>query len=181
MKIVFTGAQGVGKTTLLDILDKCFTTKEPITYIRNFTRDMVEKGYQINNQGNDSTQLAIMKMHNYYIQNEPNFVADRCALDGLVYTYHLFTKDQVTKETLDVCEDVFKSIIKKYDYIFYMTPEFPITGDSYRSADSAYQSTIAQLFEDFIQSYNVPVIKLSGTVGDRLKLFLNKTGDFFKC
>ena len=85
MKIVFTGTQGVGKTTLLDILEKCFSYTEPIRFVRNFTRDMVKKGLSINEAGTDETQLAIMQAHKDIVTSNDNIIMDRCMLDGIVY------------------------------------------------------------------------------------------------
>lgn len=169
MKIVFTGAQGVGKTTLLDIMEKCLTYTADLEFVRNFTRNIAKTGLSINKDGTSSTQLSIMKAHKDIVSKKDNFVMDRCALDGFVYTTYLHRSGKVGVEVLNECEEIFQQCIGRYDIIFYIRPEFPVTGDDYRSADESYRNEIADIFEELIKEYNVPVILVSGTVGDRLK------------
>lgn len=177
MKIAFTGAQGVGKTTLLDILEKCFKFKEPVDFVRNLTRNVAKSGHNINGDGDDNTQLLIMQAHKAVIDNPRSVVVDRCALDGLVYTTYLYRTGKVSESVYNDCLELFNEYIKGYDYLFYIKPEFPITGDEYRSAKEDYQKTIASIFEEIITAYNVPVIQLTGTVGDRLATVLKYIGD----
>lgn len=169
MRIVFTGAQGVGKTTLLDIMEKCLTYTTDLEFVRNFTRNIAKTGLNINKNGTASTQLSIMKAHKDIVSKKDNFVMDRCILDGLVYTIYLHRSGRVDAEVLNECEELFQQCIGKYDIIFYIRPEFPVTGDDYRSADESYRDEIADIFEELIEKYKVPVISVSGTVGDRLK------------
>ena len=180
MKIAFTGAQGVGKTTLLDILEKCFEFKLPFKFIRNLTRDIAKKGYGINENGNGITQELIMKAHKELLNSSYDIVVDRCVLDAFIYTLYFYRQGKVSKEVLSNCEDVFREYINKYDYIFYIKPEFPITGDDYRSAEINYQNDIAALFEEIIKEYNIPVISLTGTVGTRLATVLSYLKDNIK-
>lgn len=177
MKIAFTGAQGVGKTTLLDILEKCFKFKEPVDFVRNLTRNVAKLGHNINEDGDDDTQRLIMQAHKAVIDNPHSVVVDRCALDVLVYTTHLYRIGKVSEKMYNTCLELFNEYIKGYDYLFYIAPEFPITGDEYRSAKEDYQKAIASIFEETIEAYNVPVIRLTGTVGDRLATLLKYIGD----
>ena len=181
MKIVFTGAQGVGKTTLLDIMEKCFTLPIKFNYVRNFTRGLAKAGYIINEMGTDDTQLAIMNLHKHYMDSDEDIVMDRCALDGLVYTTYLYRKSQISEEVYRQCEELFNYCINKCNLIYYLVPEFPITGDEYRSDKQDYQKEIADIFEELIQKYNLKVIKLTGTVGDRLLKIQQTLGGVITC
>lgn len=181
MKIVFTGAQGVGKTTLLDVLEKCFTFNITFNFMYNFTRNIAKKGYQINEAGTDDTQKAIMKLHQKIVENAEDVMMDRCALDGFVYTTYLKNKGRISEDTFNYCKHVFESCIYKYDLIFYLKPEFPITGDEYRSSKQDYQTEIANIFENVIQSYGLNVIRLTGTVGDRIQKIKQTLGETIRC
>lgn len=181
MKVVFTGAQGVGKTTLLDIMEKCVTFPINFKYIRNSTRNLAKAGYAINENGNGITQLAIMRLHRDCVERDDSFVMDRCALDGFAYTVYLNRHGKVTSGTVKECERLFKESIGRYDVIFYLKPEFPITGDGCRSSNVQYQAEVADIFEELIQKYSVNVVPLTGTVGDRLKTIQNTLGGVIKC
>lgn len=177
MKIVFTGAQGTGKTTLLDKLEEGSYLPFNIEFIRNFTRDVAKSGRKINGEGNDRTQIDIMSKHFFYAHSKNEYVIDRCALDGLVYTIYLYRKGKVSNNVLEYAEAVFKHCIDRYSVIFYLTPEFQITSDEYRSEDKNYQKEIAEIFEECINRYNVNVIKLTGTVDQRLDTILKTLRD----
>jgi nicotinamide riboside kinase len=167
MKLAFTGAQSTGKTTLLKELkrDPDFSLK--YDFRDEITRRMQKKGLSINESGNDITQLLIMNSH---IKNSliDNVIMDRCALDGLVYTDWMYRKGKIQQWVIEYADNVFKMLIDRYDYIFYLVPEFDIEDDGVRSTDIDFRNEIVILFEQYIKAWNIPVIKLTGTVEQRL-------------
>ena len=167
MKIAFTGAQSTGKTTLLNRLkhDPMFNLE--FEFIDEITRRMTKKGLKINEGGDDMTQLLIMNSH---IKNSliDNVIVDRCVLDGLVYTDWMCRKGKVQQWVLEYADNVFKMLIGRYDHIFYLVPEFGIEDDGVRSTDIDFRNEIVILFEKYIKAWDIPVIKLTGTVEQRL-------------
>jgi len=167
MKIAFTGAQSTGKTTLLNRLkhDPMFNLE--FDFRDEITRRMQKKGLSINEGGNDITQLLIMNSH---IKNTliDNVIMDRCALDGLIYTDWMYGKKKVEQWVIEYAENVFNLLIDRYDYIFYLAPEFDIEDDGVRSTDIDFRNEIVDLFDHYINLYKIPVIKLTGTVEQRL-------------
>lgn len=164
MKIAFTGAQSTGKTTLLNEM-RCIVSN--YTFIDEITRSVAKQGVSINESGTDSTQLLIMKSHfkNSLLENT---VMDRCALDGVVYTRYLYNKGQVTDSVMDYAEQLFESVIETYDYIFYLIPEFDIVNDGVRSTNTDFRNQIVDLFNEYIQECEVPVIRLTGSLQERV-------------
>jgi nicotinamide riboside kinase len=81
----------------------------------------------------------------------------------------MYEKGQIDDWVMDFAENVFTKIIDKYDYIFYLTPEFDMEDDGVRSIDEGFQQRIVKLFEDYILECEVPVIHLSGSVENRIK------------
>jgi len=167
MKIAFTGAQSTGKTTLLTELKSVAPYSYTYTYIDEITRRMIKRGVQINEGGDDVTQLLIMNSHLKNVLSD-NVIMDRCALDGVVYTRYLYNRGQVSEWVMDYAEKVFQLIIEKYDHIFYLQPEFAIQHDGVRSTDEGFRDQIAKLFSEYILECEVPVVHLTGTVQDRL-------------
>lgn len=178
MKIAFTGAQSTGKTTLLESLKNNEVYKYEYEFVDEITRRMVKKGLRINEEGSDTTQLLIMNEH---IKNllYPNVIMDRCMLDGVVYTRWLYEKGSISKWVWDYAQNVFEKYVNRYDYIFYLTPEFKIVDDGVRSIDTTFRDEIADLFEQYITLFSIPVISLSGSVEERLQkvyTIINKDG-----
>lgn len=167
MKIAFTGAQSTGKTTLLNELKTDYNYRT-FTFIDEITRRMTKHGLQINEGGDSMTQLLIMNSHLKNILKE-DVIMDRCVLDGVVYTRYLYDKGQVSEWVMDYAEKIFQLIIEQYDYIFYLVPEFDIKDDGVRSIDNDFRNQIVKIFNDYILQCEVPVIKLTGTIEERIK------------
>lgn len=169
MKIAISGAQSTGKTTLINELRKIYQ----VTFKTEITRELADKGYLINELGNDETQLAIMNSHKTRLQIDEDVVYDRCALDGVVYTHYLFLHNKVSLETLNISTEMFKDIINRYDIIFYLEPEFDIEDDGQRSSSKEFRDEIVCLFEQYINEYNINIRKLTGSVEERVNQFKN--------
>jgi nicotinamide riboside kinase len=167
MKIAFTGAQSTGKTTLLNKLkeDSNYYT---FTFVDEITRRMTKHGLQINEGGDNMTQLLIMNSHLKNIL-KGDVIMDRCVLDGVVYTRYLYEKGQISEWVMDYAEKIFQLIIENYDYIFYLIPEFDIKDDGVRSIDSDFRNQIVKLFDQYILECEVPVIRITGSLEERIK------------
>lgn len=176
MRIGISGAQSVGKTTLLNALrsEKCF---KDYTIRNEVTRSVKALGININESGSDISQQLIMKEHIYNLVMFDNMITDRTSLDGLVYTTWLFDSGKVSPECFVETQMIFEKTIKMYDYIFYIAPEFPIEDDGVRSASKQWQNEIVTLFEAVIDTYNVPVINVSGSVRERVNTILKTIGE----
>lgn len=174
MRLTISGAQSTGKTSVITELfqdssiNNRFDLRDQTT--RNIVRDKLGFGkLPINEQGTDLTQLLICSQHliNYAGGALRDTIYDRCALDGLVYTTYLYDKKQVTKETLRIAESIFDNT--KYDIMFYIPPEFPIISDGERSTSQQFRDEICELFDEYIESYNVKIGLLTGSIQDRTK------------
>ncbi len=172
MKIAITGAQSTGKTTVLNALKNwyMFVDSDPITFVDEITRKIKEKGFGINEQGDNMTQVYIMNSHLEAILKKDDIVVmDRCALDGVVYTRWMYNNNMVDEWVMDYAEKVFQHLIEKYDKIFYIVPEFEIQDDGVRSTDLQFRNDIVDLFNQYIVECDIPVIKLTGSVAERLE------------
>lgn len=169
MRLAISGAQSTGKTTIIDMLKKDLLLKG-YKFIESPTRSVNKSGLEINERGTDSTQLTMMQEHFTNLRNSPeNSIFDRCALDGYVYTTHLYNLKQVSYRTLEIVEDVFRDLIKKYDIICYIPPEFDIVKDDVRSLNKDFRDSISNIFEEYISLYKLPVLRLTGTVQERVQ------------
>lgn len=164
-KIAISGAQSTGKSTLLDALKKEYID---IKFVGEITRELKNQGYKINEDGNDDTQVQIMNLHKKYCQSNVDTIYDRCALDGIVYTHYLFNKGNISEEVYNKSLNIFEEIIKEYDIICYIKPEFNIVDDGERSANVKFRDDIVILFEYYIKKYNLEFILLTGSVQDRV-------------
>ncbi len=168
MKIAFSGAQSSGKTTLVEALRTDAKFKD-FQFFTSITRDIEAKGFKINEEGNDATQIEIMNEHVRRLATDKDGIYDRCTLDGVVYTDYLYQQGKVDRETLATAVDMFQATIKKYDYIFYTDANIALGNDGTRSTSIAFKNAIVDAFDFYINKFEIPVISLRGTVEERLK------------
>lgn len=171
MKISFTGTHSTGKTTLLNNLKNDPDFSE-FKFHDEITRSIQSYGIDINEKGNNLTQLLILDTH---IRNllYPLFVTDRCILDGVVYTEWLYNNLKVDEWVYNYSKNLFKYLIGQYDIIFYLKPEFDLVDDGVRSSSIEFQKEIYNIFEKYITEYNINVISITGTVEQRINQIKN--------
>lgn len=177
IKISFTGAQGTGKTTILNALreDPDFKDFEFVTeVVRKFVKELEMK---INKEGTIETQKIIFQAYNSLLDREGSFLSDRCILDVISYTLAgLMALPLGTTERSNfancLCSQIQTLRDRRDDLgiIFYFPIEFPIESDSVRSTDIDYQKEIDGSIRDLLEREEVPYITVSGSVEERIKI-----------
>ena len=167
MRIGITGAQSVGKTTLLNALrsEKFFKN---YAICDEVTRRVRSYGLPINEDGTGVTQRLIMNEHIVNVFLHDNMLTDRTALDGLVYSTYLFKHKRIEDKTMRYVTDVFNNVWEKYDHVFYIEPEFEIEDDGTRSIDKAFRDEIVVIFEHVIKKRNLSLTRVKGSVRNRV-------------
>jgi GTPase SAR1 family protein len=172
MKIGITGAQSVGKTTLLNALRSEKLFKDYVV-CDEVTRRVKSYGLPINEEGTDITQRLIMNEHIVNVFMYGNMLTDRTALDGLVYSAYLYNKNQISANTLKYVREVFNKVWHSYDYVFYIEPEFEIVDDGVRSINKQFRDEIAELFEYVIEKENLSMLRVKGSVRNRVNTIID--------
>jgi nicotinamide riboside kinase len=182
MVISFTGAQSTGKSTLLEMLktDKRF---RKFDFVPEITRRLTKQyNLNINEDGDEFTQLAILNshLHNYLVYRNKNVILDRCILDGFMYTTYQYYTGKVPEAITLHASCLFEKLIKKYDIIFYTEPDIPLVDDGQRSANVEFRNKMIDLFEEAIQHYKINVVRLKGSVEERLETIYNTFDNYGK-
>lgn len=172
MKIGIAGAQSVGKTTLLNALRSEVALKG-FTICDEVTRRVKSYGLNINEDGSDLTQRLIMQEHIVNVFMHDDMITDRTALDGLVYSSYLFKKNKIDASTMKFVRNVFNKVWPKYDYVFYIAPEFDIVDDGERSTSKEFRDEIVELFDTFISKEKLVVMPIKGSVRERVNKIIN--------
>lgn len=176
MRIAISGAQSVGKTTLINALRSEKSLSE-YTFCTEVTRRVGSYGLPINEDGTDITQRLIMQEHivNYFMND--NMICDRSALDGIVYSDYLWGKQKVSWQTMNFADQVYERLIDKYDLIFYIAPEFEMVEDGVRSINKEFRNQIVELFNrkiEVLKEKGIEVVHISGSVRERVEQVLRK-------
>lgn len=172
MNIAISGLHSQGKTTLVEQLKKSPLLRE-FKFAESPTRTL-SKLYPINEFGNQHTQLFIMMGHYANLaaaENNKNTIFDRCVLDGLAYSRFFFNKMNVA--VADIINRMYNMMISKYDLIFYVEPELDIVCDGERSLNVDFFNHIKFNFTNIITQDNLKIIKISGTVEERVQYVID--------
>ena len=172
MKIGLSGAQSVGKTTLLNALRSERDFKD-FAICDEVTRRVKSYGLPINEDGSDVTQMLIMNEHIYNVFMFDNMLTDRTVLDGLVYSTYLHKHGKINDKTLSHVKKVFDRVWGEYTHVFYIEPEFEIQDDGTRSIDISFRDEIVESFNTAIAKRNLDVIKVRGSVRNRVDTIIN--------
>lgn len=164
-RICLTGAQGTGKTTVLNIF-----REKGWPVITEVVRNLVkEKGISINKEGTDETQMLVFNTYKDVLGNTPAYVSDRGLTDVISYTASGVMDDKVSEEVMTKQEEILKEFIKANpDIVYVYFPiEFPVVADGTRSTDEDYRKRIDQLIAGALRGFGLPYLTVHGTPEER--------------
>lgn len=177
--ISFSGPSCSGKTTIIDAVnwDDYF---DDYKLINSHTRTLKASGVKINDNGNDQTQVKVMDGHlgNYSCyaakSNTSTYITDRCVLDGMSYSEWLVNTDRVHRNILKYAGSIFMDVKDKIDILFYCEP-VKYRDDADRKMSKRDHEIVCGLFESYLGMFEIgQVVRLKGSVKDRLKIIDNK-------
>ena len=184
MLISFTGPQSSGKTTLLD---KCKDTLQgKWYYIDEVTRWVKRKyGININEEGTDMDQLLMLNRHisNAMLPiskrdlNLDGIILNRCILDSVVYSEWLYRNKKVKRWIHTYGKKSLELMSNRFNIIFYTDPNIPLEDDGIRSTDANFRNEIIDIFEEYISKYDLPIVRLEGSVDDRMCTLLDSVNE----
>lgn len=177
VKINFVGAQGTGKTTLLETARKDEVFKD-FQFCTEIIRDLVKKkNLSINESGNVKSQKVFFDAYNK-ILNKDGYISDRCIIDVHAYTNYLYDykSSNSEKEFQSLYKEILRenSILKSlnkdsFGIIIYFPIEFELVDDGIRSLNVYFQEYIDQYIVNTLNKYQLPFYTIRGSVEQRLK------------
>lgn len=139
IKIVFSGASSVGKSTLINVLREEFrdftVQTESVRYLKN------KYGMDFRS-GDTALQMALLTMQTNLLISPGNFFLDRSLDNSFAYCSYYRDRNQsdIPESAFRFIEDVSKEYAQKYiDLIIFLRPEFPVVEDGVRITDDDYR------------------------------------------
>jgi len=165
MKYFLTGAQGTGKTTIMNAL------LVPFDKIQGLTRQVItQKNLPINENATEYTQKCIFDKYLNRFNNDAVFISERSLIDVVAYTTYLYKNNKVSKTFLIEQEKQLKNFINRFpDAIYFYLPIlFDIQEDGVRSTDKKFQKEIDDIILSLLNKYKCSYFKLYGDLDERV-------------
>lgn len=170
MKIIFTGAQGTGKTSVMDALP------DSLHKIKGVTRKVItEKNLTINEYSDNCSQKHIFDAYEHQLTVNDNYIAERGLIDVLAYSISRMSVGKCSETLIETqFEHLRKFSVKNPDVVYVYFPiEFKIVGDGTRSIDDEFQHEIDliihNILDDICQEFGIKYITVHGSVEERVK------------
>ena len=166
-RIIFTGAQGTGKTTVLKALEE-----RGANVITEVVRNLSKKGVKINEDGDENGQKKIFKAYEKLLSENTPYISDRGLVDVLAYTMYLSEKDLVSEELVT---KQFKALAKfmksNGDIIYcYFPIEFDVVEDGVRSVDEDFRKAIDENIKTILAKMGVTYVTVRGSQEERIAI-----------
>lgn len=172
-RIILTGAQGTGKTTLMNALAKDGT--RTISHIRKYA---AQQDIDITS-ASELGQKEFFKSLKKELSSKKSYISDRGLTCVAAYTFEKALDNIISKKTADKqYMDIIKFHSENPDILLVYVPiEFEIEDDGTRSVDAAFQQKIDFLIKNILDTTQVKYITVTGSVEERkaqIEAALNK-------
>ncbi|HTE48681.1 MAG TPA: ATP-binding protein [Candidatus Paceibacterota bacterium] len=163
MKIVITGAQGVGKTTITRQINKDYPD---FKILPEAARLAIEAGYKLDQTATAETELWLIAKQIELESTEGKWVADRCGIDLLAYIEHLFPQESAL---IEFATEILVPRFNKYDLVLYLpSGQFAIKDDGVRSTDIKFQEAIDERVRNILDRHKISFVRIVGSPPERL-------------
>lgn len=165
-RIIFTGAQGTGKTTLLKACEE-----KGARIITEVVRNLAKTGVKINEDGDEKGQKRIFKEYEKLLSDPQPYISDRGLTDVLAYSIYLRDCGKVSDKLVETQFKSLKKFIKNNpDIIFcYFPIEFDVVEDGIRSQDEKFRQAIDNNIRELLDTLGVTYVTVRGDKEIRIK------------
>jgi predicted ATPase len=166
MRIAFTGAHRVGKTSLAEIMAACLPG---YSFIQEPYRQLEEKGYQF---AETPTIDDYITQFNLAIQQTEaageNILFDRCPLDLLAYIHALDKTKNIASLYTDMSE-----ALSQIDLLVFVPIETPDRIHCQESDLPRLRFQVNDILEDWINDLPITIITVKGSLENRKQQVLD--------
>ena len=164
MKVLFTGAQGTGKTSVMEALPASWPKIQGVT-----RKTIAENNLSINKDSTNFTQKAIFDAYKRELFVDKDFISERSLIDVLAFTRYQYITGKTHKKLLDEQYDCVREFVQKNpDALYIYFPiEFAPKSDGQRSTDPVYQAEIDNFIHGYLNDCHLKYIRVSGSVKER--------------
>lgn len=174
IKIWMCGAQGTGKTTILNLFKEA-----GFPVITEVVRTLAkEKGIAINQDGTDKSQEIIFSTYKEVLGSTDKYISDRGLVDVLAYTESGVDAGKVRPEISKQQYEELEKFVNNTPnlYIIYFPIEFGVVADGVRSTDEEYRKEIDTNIREILDNLGVEYLTVHGNPVERFRQILDYVG-----
>lgn len=162
-RIVFTGAHGTGKTTVLREMEKL-----GCNVITEVVRNLSKKGVKINKDGDEKGQTKIFKEYEKLLgeMTATGYISDRCMVDVVAYSMYLAEQGNVSEKFVEKqikALQKFRAANPDITYCYFPI-EFDVVTDGVRDTDEEFRRAIDSNIVKLFQVCGIQPIYVRGSV-----------------
>lgn len=166
--IALVGSSSTGKSTVFELLKLKLNN---YTFLSESTRTVLNYGFNINENGDDATQLAILSYHLRSLLNPGNLILDRCILDNYAYSINLKNVQECTRDYIFNTLSIVKN---EYTHVVYFPIEFGSVNDGVRSVNEEWRREVDLSFKYLLETlYPNQYLTIFGSPKQRTEQILN--------
>lgn len=166
-RIILTGAQGTGKSTVLNHFKE-----NGWNCITEVVRNLAKEGVKINELGDEEGQTRIFNAYYDLLSKKESYISDRGLTDVMAYTIYLNNEMGVNLNALALEQMIdFQYFSKQNEDIIYcyFPIEFPVVDDGVRSVNEEFRSIVDGTIKSILDLSGIKYYTISGTVEERIK------------
>lgn len=170
IRIVLTGAQSTGKTTLANELAK----KYNINSLSICREQATEQNWTPNTPGSVEYQKSLFDKLQKAISSKKSYVSDRALSCVAAYTFKHAMNDMNDKQLKKLAETQYKKFCTFHnnndDVLIVYTPiEFETVDDGFRNVDEQDRAFVDYLIKNILDTTGAEYLTVTGTVEERIK------------
>lgn len=175
IQIVFTGAQGTGKTTLVNEISK----KLNIKTLSIARETAINSGWTAETPGSVEYQKELFDKLYKKISSKKSFVSDRALSCVAGYTFNHALANMGDEQFKKLADNQYKKFCKFHnehpDVLIVYTPiEFELPDDGLRSTNKELQMSLDFIIKNILDTSNANYLTASGTVEERLDIIMKE-------
>lgn len=168
IRVGISGAAGVGKTTLVDQLTRCFPERQ-VKVSKEIARTLAKQGIRINLESQLEDYLAFLAYHLRQTREMKGdlVIFDRTLIDVLCFMELLQNAGTWAKA---LTEELVRAQMKLFACYFHIPPEFTTEPDGVRITDRSVIKKWDLELRRLLAIYRPDFVTLTGPLSDRVRL-----------